>query len=181
MRSAFSVGKVWAKPACARNTASNAVEARQIFNDRRSTCLRSVREDGKLDTAQILTRQRRSAGALRIIGTVYPGVDCPADPNPTVRTDDGPRLVYLGRLIPEKGPDIAVEVATRTGARLDLLGPIRTEDRRFFERLVAMTKDKSAAVRPVAFRALRSIEAARRRGERPCATEEPVTTAANSR
>ena len=93
-------------------------------------------EHPNLFVIAVSDRQRRSAGALRIIGTVYPGVDCPADPNPTVRTDDGPRLVYLGRLIPEKGPDIAVEVATRTGARLDLLGPIRTEDRRFFDKKI---------------------------------------------
>ncbi len=77
--------------------------------------------------------QRRGAGALPVIGTVYPGVDCPTDLAVTARTDGGVRLVYLGRLIPEKGPDIAVEVATRTGAQLDLLGPLRTEDRRFFD------------------------------------------------
>jgi glycosyltransferase involved in cell wall biosynthesis len=77
--------------------------------------------------------QRRSASALPVIGTVYPGVDCHADLAPAARTNGERRLVYLGRLIPEKGPDIAVEVAARTGARLDLLGPVRTEHRRFFD------------------------------------------------
>ncbi|MER7007856.1 glycosyltransferase [Dactylosporangium sp. NPDC000555] len=64
---------------------------------------------------------------------VHPGIDCPAGPAPTTRGDGPARLVYLGRLIPEKGPDIAVEVATRTGAQLDLLGPVRDEHRRFFD------------------------------------------------
>jgi glycosyltransferase involved in cell wall biosynthesis len=80
--------------------------------------------------------QRRGAGTLPIIGTVYPGVDCPADPTPTARTHGKPRLVYLGRLIPEKGPDIAVEVAARTGAQLDLLGPIPIGQQRFFDEKV---------------------------------------------
>ncbi|MGI5246692.1 glycosyltransferase [Dactylosporangium sp. CA-139066] len=80
--------------------------------------------------------QRRDAGDLPIIGTVYPGVDCPADLPPRTRRDGGSRLVYLGRLIPEKGPDIAVEVATRTGAQLDLIGPVRSDDRRFFDEKV---------------------------------------------
>lgn len=81
-------------------------------------------------------RQRSDAGGLPIIGTVYPGVDCPAAPARPARTGEGPRLVYIGRLIPEKGPDIAVEVAVRTGAQLDLLGPVRSEHRRFFEETV---------------------------------------------
>lgn len=80
--------------------------------------------------------QRRGAGALPVVGTVYPGVDCPANLAPTARTDGGTRLVYLGRIIPEKGPDVAVEVATRTGAQLDILGPIQPEDRRFFDEKV---------------------------------------------
>jgi glycosyltransferase involved in cell wall biosynthesis len=81
-------------------------------------------------------RQRSDAGDLPIIATVYPGVDGPAEPPAAAAAGDDLRLVYLGRLIPEKGPDIAVEVAVRTGARLDLLGPIRPEHRRFFEEMI---------------------------------------------
>jgi glycosyltransferase involved in cell wall biosynthesis len=92
-------------------------------------------EHPNLSVIAVSDHQRRSAGALPVIGTVYPGVDCPADPARTARTDR-PRLVYLGRLIPEKGPDIAVEVAARTGAHLDLLGPIPPEHRGFFDEKV---------------------------------------------
>jgi glycosyltransferase involved in cell wall biosynthesis len=77
--------------------------------------------------------QRRDAGALPVIGTVYPGIDCLVDAAPAARLDGETRLVYLGRVIPEKGPDIAVEVAARTGARLDLIGPIQTEHHGFFD------------------------------------------------
>jgi glycosyltransferase involved in cell wall biosynthesis len=93
-------------------------------------------EHPNLFVIAVSDRQRRDAGALPIIGTVHPGVDCPADPAPTARTNDELRLVYLGRLTPQKGPDIAVEVAARTGAQLDLLGPIRPEHRRFFDEKV---------------------------------------------
>ncbi|GAA0724036.1 glycosyltransferase [Dactylosporangium roseum] len=90
-------------------------------------------EHPNLFVIAVSDQQRRDAGALPVIDTVYPGIDCPADLTPTTRGDGGARLVYLGRLIPEKGPDIAVQVATRTGAQLDLLGPVRTEDQRFFD------------------------------------------------
>jgi glycosyltransferase involved in cell wall biosynthesis len=88
-------------------------------------------EHPNLFVITVSDNQRRDAGSLPVIDTVYPGVDCPASHTP--RGQGGTRLVYLGRLIPEKGPDIAVEVATRTGAQLDLLGPIRPEDQRFFD------------------------------------------------
>ena len=93
-------------------------------------------EHSNLFVIAVSHRQRRDANALPVIGTVYPGIDCPADRTVTVRTDDRRRLVYLGRLIPEKGPDIAVEVAVRTGARLDLLGPIPAGQQRFFDEKV---------------------------------------------
>ncbi len=81
-------------------------------------------------------RQRVDAAGLPVIGTVYPGVSCPTNPPRPARTGDGPRLVYIGRIIPEKGPDIAIQVAVRTGAQLDLLGPVRVEHRQFFEERV---------------------------------------------
>ncbi|WP_432984175.1 glycosyltransferase [Dactylosporangium sp. CA-233914] len=90
-------------------------------------------EHPNLFVIAVSDNQRRDAGTLPVIDTVYPGVDCPANLAPTPRRQAETRLVYLGRLIPEKGPDIAVEVAIRTGAKLDLLGPIRTEDQRFFD------------------------------------------------
>jgi glycosyltransferase involved in cell wall biosynthesis len=79
-------------------------------------------------------RQRRAAHDLPVIATVYPGIE-PA-PHVVRGGGSGPRLVHLGRFVPEKGPDIAVEVARRTGAALDLIGPLKPEHRPFFDRAV---------------------------------------------
>jgi len=42
-------------------------------------------------------------------------------------------LLFLGRFSPEKGPDVAVEVARRTGRRLLLAGKVDPADSEFFE------------------------------------------------
>jgi glycosyltransferase involved in cell wall biosynthesis len=93
-------------------------------------------EHPNLFVIAVSDRQRRDAGALPVIDTIYPGIDCPSDSVPTAPPDGETRLVYLGRVIPEKGPDVAVQVAVRTGAQLDLLGPVRADDRRFFDEKV---------------------------------------------
>ncbi|ONH25649.1 glycosyltransferase [Pseudofrankia asymbiotica] len=102
-------------------------------------------EHPNLFVIAVSDQQRRDAGALPVIDTIYPGIDCPGDlvstastasTASTTRTDSETRLVYLGRVIPEKGPDVAVQVAIHTGAQLDLLGPVRADDRRFFDEKV---------------------------------------------
>ncbi|MDJ0423452.1 glycosyltransferase [Dietzia kunjamensis] len=51
------------------------------------------------------------------------------------RPTDRPRAVWTGRIVPEKGPHLAVEAARRTGLRLDLAG--RVGDDRYMERMLA--------------------------------------------
>lgn len=51
------------------------------------------------------------------------------------RPTDRPRAVWTGRIVPEKGPHLAVEAARRTGLRLDLAG--RVGDDRYMERVLA--------------------------------------------
>ena len=50
-------------------------------------------------------------------------------------------LLFLGRLSPHKGPDVAVEVAKRTRRRLIIAGKIDDGDRAFFEKNVAPSID----------------------------------------
>jgi glycosyltransferase involved in cell wall biosynthesis len=49
--------------------------------------------------------------------------------------DDGDDLVFLGRIEPAKGPDVAIEVARRTGRPLVLAGPVIDGD--YFDHHIA--------------------------------------------
>ena len=51
--------------------------------------------------------------------------------------EDPPYLAFLGRMSPEKGPHLAIEIARRSGWKLKMAGKIDSRDREFFEREVA--------------------------------------------
>lgn len=70
------------------------------------------------------------AGASRI-AVVPNGIDVERWPAGT----GGAYLVWSGRLVPEKGPQLAIEAARRAGYRLVLAGPV--VDRDFFRRRIA--------------------------------------------
>jgi len=74
--------------------------------------------------------ERQGAPELRYVANVYNGIDL-ADFTFVERS--GSYLLFLGRISPVKGPDLAIEVAHRTGIPLKLAGPIPPEDREFFE------------------------------------------------
>lgn len=57
---------------------------------------------------------------LNIVGVVHNGIDASQFPVVEHKAD---YLLYMGRMEPKKGPDIAVEVARRLGAELILAGP----------------------------------------------------------
>jgi len=46
-------------------------------------------------------------------------------------------LLYAGRFAPEKGPDVAIDVARRAGRRLLLAGKLEPQHREYFEREIA--------------------------------------------
>ena len=71
-------------------------------------------------------------------GTVHHGLapeSLPFAPEP------GEYLAFLGRLSPEKQPDVAVEVARRAGLPLRIAAKIDATDREYFERVVAPLLD----------------------------------------
>jgi glycosyltransferase involved in cell wall biosynthesis len=80
----------------------------------------------------ISNSQRRKDLQLNYVATVYNGINpsiYPFQPQP----DDPPYLAFLGRMSPEKGPHLAIEIAKRTGYNLKMAGKIDPVDREFFE------------------------------------------------
>lgn len=73
----------------------------------------------------------RSAG-LDYCGTVYHGVDLDGLP---FAPQGGPGLVAFGRIHPDKGTHLAVEIARRTGRPLTICGIV--QDERYFNQRVA--------------------------------------------
>jgi glycosyltransferase involved in cell wall biosynthesis len=79
--------------------------------------------------------QRRRDLNLNYVGTVYNGIrpdtyvfhEEPADP---------PYLVFFGRMSPEKGPQLAIEIAKKSGWHLKMAGKVDLADREFYEREV---------------------------------------------
>jgi glycosyltransferase involved in cell wall biosynthesis len=77
----------------------------------------------------------RSAGA-RVDAVVHNGLRIGDVPFASVAGDD---LVFLGRIEPAKGPDVAIEVARRTGRKLHLAGPVI--DGEYFDEYITPSLD----------------------------------------
>jgi glycosyltransferase involved in cell wall biosynthesis len=71
-------------------------------------------------------------------GTVYHGL--PLESYPYAAEDRG-YLAFLGRLAPEKQPDVAIEVARRAGVPLKIAAKVDDVDREYFDRVVAPLLD----------------------------------------
>ena len=83
----------------------------------------------------ISNSQRRNDLGLNYTATVYNGIDTDifpfyAEPN------DPPYLAFLGRMSPQKGPHLAIEIALRSGYHLKMAGKVDECDRDFFEKQV---------------------------------------------
>ena len=75
--------------------------------------------------------QRRKDLQLNYVATVYNGIDTSRYPF-YIQPDNPPYLAFLGRMSPEKGPHLAIEIAKRTGWHLKMAGKIDPVDREFF-------------------------------------------------
>jgi glycosyltransferase involved in cell wall biosynthesis len=72
------------------------------------------------------------------IGTVHHGL---APDRFTFSATPGDYLAFLGRLSPEKQPDLAIEVAKQTGLPLRIAAKVDAADRDYYERVVAPLLD----------------------------------------
>jgi glycosyltransferase involved in cell wall biosynthesis len=103
---------------------------------------------GRLDQLHLLTlfRQLRGVPVVSIshaqraplrglnvawAGTVYHGLPMERY---SYNADGGDYLAFLGRIAPEKRPDLAIEVAKRTGVRLRIAAKVDAVDREYFAR-----------------------------------------------
>jgi glycosyltransferase involved in cell wall biosynthesis len=67
-------------------------------------------------------------------GVVHNAIDVASFP---FQAEKGDHLLFLSRISPEKGPQLAVEVARRCGKKLILAGKVDTYDRDFFVSTIA--------------------------------------------
>lgn len=79
----------------------------------------------------ISNSQREDRLELNCLATVYNGID-PAIYDFKPQPQDPPYLAFLGRLSPEKGPHLAIEIAKRAGWQLKLAGKVDVVDRDYY-------------------------------------------------
>lgn len=77
--------------------------------------------------------QREPRLNLNCVATVYNGIDL-SKYEFFPQSQEPPYLAFLGRLSPEKGPHLAIEIAKRSGWRLKMAGKVDVVDRDYFER-----------------------------------------------
>ena len=78
--------------------------------------------------------QRRTFPHLAYLGTVHNAIDVGAIP---FREDKDDYALFLGRLNPDKGAHLAIEVARRLGIRLLMAGKVNEPiERRFYEQVI---------------------------------------------
>jgi len=81
----------------------------------------------------ISNSQRESRLGLNYVATVYNGIDISSHkfhPQP----DEPPYLAFLGRISPEKGTDLAIQIAKEAGWRLKMAAKVDVVDIEYFER-----------------------------------------------
>ncbi len=80
----------------------------------------------------ISNSQREDRLNLNCIATVYNGID-PATYEFYPQPDNPPYLAFLGRISPEKGAHLAIEIAKRSGWHLKIAGKVDIVDREYYE------------------------------------------------
>lgn len=83
----------------------------------------------------ISNTQRKSELGLNYVSTVYNGVDVDSY-NFYEQPDNPPYLAFLGRISPEKGTHLAIEIAKRSGWHLKMAGKVDVVDVEYFETMI---------------------------------------------
>jgi glycosyltransferase involved in cell wall biosynthesis len=77
--------------------------------------------------------QQRSAGGLRFVANVYNGIDVSSF-EPALEGGDG--LLFLGRLTPDKGADIAIRVAQSLGVPLTIAAKVAHDAQDYYQQRI---------------------------------------------
>jgi glycosyltransferase involved in cell wall biosynthesis len=87
----------------------------------------------ELPLISISDAQRKPLSSMNWIKTIYHGL-----PRDLLRFSPGPGkyLAFLGRISPEKRPDIAIDVARRVGIPLKIAAKVDVSDREYFEAVI---------------------------------------------
>ncbi|MBD2089324.1 glycosyltransferase family 4 protein [Microcoleus sp. FACHB-1515] len=83
----------------------------------------------------ISNTQRKLELGLNYVSTVYNGVDVDSY-NFYPQPDNPPYLAFLGRISPEKGTHLAIEIAKRSGWHLKIAGKVDVVDVEYYETMV---------------------------------------------
>lgn len=97
-----------------------------------------------LPVVSISKDQRRPIPNANWVGTVHHGLPrdlLPFNPNPR-----GGYLAFLGRISPEKGPDRAIEIATRAGMKLKMAAKIDKSEEAYWRNAIKPMVDSNPNV-----------------------------------
>lgn len=83
----------------------------------------------------ISNAQREARLGLNCVATVYNGIDVDSYKF-YAQPEDPPYLVFLGRISPEKGTHIAIDIARRSGWTLKIAGKVDVVDRDYYENAI---------------------------------------------
>jgi glycosyltransferase involved in cell wall biosynthesis len=122
-----------------------------FFRDVQSKCLstlhgradvpevsRALRAFPGMPVASISDAQRAPVPGARWMATVHHGLPAAVCPlNPTARRGAARYFAFLGRISPEKGVELAIEIALRTRMPLRIAAKIPGEDARYWREAIA--------------------------------------------
>ncbi len=91
-----------------------------------------------MPVVSISESQRQSIPEANWLGTVYHGLP---ERQYKPRSSGGGYLAFLGRISPEKGPDKAIEIASRCGMELKIAAKIEKKDWEYYEKNVSPLLD----------------------------------------
>lgn len=90
----------------------------------------------------ISSDQRIQLPGVAFAATIHHGIDVSKFPF-RATPDDPPYLAFLGRIRPEKGVDLAIEIARQAGLTLKIAGRVKPQDQAFFEREIRPRCDQN--------------------------------------
>ncbi|MEA5466279.1 glycosyltransferase family 4 protein [Leptothoe sp. PORK10 BA2] len=94
------------------------------------------RQHKDLNLISISDSQRHPLTDLNYVATVYNGINTNHYSFYPESNTDEPYLAFLGRMSPQKGPHLAIEIARRSGWKLIMAGKVDKVDVDFFEKEV---------------------------------------------